>query len=261
VDVTFRSGTQRSVDLVVGADGLHSRTRELVFGPEEQFHRYLGYCFAGFTMPNTFGLAHEGMLWSTPGRGAALYAVRDSDELHGFLVLARPEPPYDAFRDPAAQRDLVAATFAGDGWKIPAMVAAMRDADDLFFDVVSQIRMPSWSNGRVALAGDAAYAPSFLTGQGSSLALAGSYMLADALARYEDHTEAFAAYERGTREFVTMNQALVDNGGATLFPTTAKALEQRNAMLRDLVAMPESKPRPAHSALTLPELVPADRTA
>ncbi|MHA6619318.1 hypothetical protein [Pseudonocardia sp. DLS-67] len=80
-----------------------------MFAPEQQFHHYLGYCFAGFTMPNTSGLSHEAVLWSTPGRGAALYAVRDSADLHGFLVFARPEPPYDAFRDPAAQRDLVGA--------------------------------------------------------------------------------------------------------------------------------------------------------
>jgi 2-polyprenyl-6-methoxyphenol hydroxylase-like FAD-dependent oxidoreductase len=252
VDVTFRSGAQRSFDLVVGADGLHSRTRELVFGPEEQFHRYLGYCFAGFTMPNTSGLSHEGVLWSTPGRGAALYAVRDSDELHGFLTFARPEPPYDAFRDPAAQRDLVAAAFADDGWEIPAMVAAMRDADDLFFDVVSQIRQPRWTGGRVALVGDAAAAPSFLTGQGSSLALVGAYMLAGTLATHRDHTAAFAAYERDTRGFVELNQAQVGKGAAALFPVTAEDLARRNERLRGLSTLPPQNGRPAHTALALP---------
>jgi 2-polyprenyl-6-methoxyphenol hydroxylase-like FAD-dependent oxidoreductase len=254
VDVTFHSGAHRSFDLVVGADGLHSRTRELVFGPEQQFHRYLGYCFAGFTMPNKFGLSHEAVLWSTPGRGAALYAVRDSHEVHGFLVFARPEPPYDAFRDPAAQRDLVAATFADDGWEIPAMVAAMRDADDLFFDVVSQIRQPRWTSGRVALVGDAASAPSFLTGQGSSLALVGAYMLAGSLAAHRDHTAAFAAYERDTRGFVELNQAQVGEGDAALFPTTAEALAQRNERLRGLTTLPPETGRPAHTALTLPAL-------
>src|SRR5690606_30043952 len=98
----------------------------------------------------------------------------------------------------------------------------------------------------------AAHAPSFLTGQGSSLALAGAYMLAGALAEHRDHTAAFAAYERGTREFVTMNQALVGHGAATLFPTTAQALEQRNTALRGLDALPTAAPRPAHTALTLP---------
>ena len=254
VDVAFHSGQQRTFDLVVGADGMHSATRESLFGPEERFHRYLGYCFALFTLPNTFGLSREVVLWNTPGRAAALYAVGDSDELHAFLTFHRPEPPFDALRNPDAQRELVAKVFAGAGWEVPAMVDALRDADDLFFDTAAQIRMPHWSRGRVALVGDAAYAPSFLTGQGSSLALAGAYMLADSLATNRDHTAAFAAYERGVREFVTMNQALVDNGAATLFPTTAWALEQRNARLRNLVTLPSAPARPAHSALTLPEI-------
>ncbi|MFJ8752417.1 FAD-dependent monooxygenase [Streptomyces sp. NPDC102441] len=256
VDVTFRSGRRRTFDLVVGADGMHSHTRESLFGPEEQFHRYLGYCFAIFTMPNTFGLSHELMMWNTPGKAAALYAVGDSDQVHAFLNFHQPEPPSVALRNPDAQRELVATTFAGAGWEVPGMVNAMRDASDLFFDTAGQIRMPRWSRGRVALVGDAAYAPSFLTGQGSSLALAGAYMLADSLASNRDHSEAFAAYERDVREFVNMNQALVDNGGATLFPTTVRALEQRNTMLRGLVTMPTAAARPAHSALVLPESAP-----
>ena len=216
VDVTFRGGGRRTFDMVFGADGLHSRTREFLFGPEKQFHRYLGYCFAGFTLPNTLGLSHEIMMWNTPGRAAALYAVGDSDEVHAFLTFARPEPPSDALRDPAAQRDLFASVFA--------------------------------------LVGDAAYAPSFLTGQGSSLALVGAYMLAASLAE-RDAAAGFAAYEHGTRGFVTLNQDQIGRGDATLFPTTARALEQRNDMLRTLGTMPADG-RPAHSALTLPDSVP-----
>ncbi|GAA2331694.1 FAD-dependent monooxygenase [Streptomyces kunmingensis] len=256
VDVTFHSGHQHTYDLVVGADGMHSRTRELVFGPEEQFHRYLGYCFALFTMPNTFGLSRELLMWNAPGRAAALYAVGDNDKLHAFLNFHQPEPPFDALRDPDRQRDLVAAVFADAGWEVPGMVAALRDADDLFFDTAGQIRMPHWSSGRVALVGDAAYAPSFLTGQGSSLALVGAYMLADALATGRDHTAAFTAYERGVGDFVAMNQALVDHGAATLFPTTARALEQRNTMLRGLRTLPSAPARPAHTALVLPDVSP-----
>ncbi|MFI1176775.1 FAD-dependent monooxygenase [Streptomyces melanogenes] len=254
VGVTFRSGRQRTFDLLVGADGMHSRTRASVFGPEEQFHRYLGHCFAIFTMPNSFGLSHELTMWNVPGKAAALYAVGDDDRLHGFLSFHQPEPPSAALRDPDVQRDLVGAVFADARWEVPGMVDAMREADDLFFDTVGQIRMPHWSSGRVALVGDAAYAPSFLTGQGSSLALVGAYMLANALATNRDHATAFAAYERRTREFVAQNQALVDKGGATLFPTTAGALEQRNARLRKLDTMPFATARPAHSALKLPEV-------
>ncbi|AWL85594.1 FAD-dependent oxidoreductase [Streptomyces griseus] len=257
VDVTFRRGGGRTFDLVVGADGLHSHTRGLVFGPEERFHRYLGYCFAGFTLPNTFGLVRETTLWNAPGRAAVLYAVGDGDDVHGFLNFARPQPPLDAFRNPEVQRDLVEAVFADAGWEVPGMLAAMRAADDMFFDVVSQIRMPRWADGRVALVGDAAYAPSFLTGQGSGLALVGAYMLAGSLAAEQDHTAAFAAYERDSRPFVTLNQDLVGTGDALLFPTTARALEERNALLRGLAATPPAaEGRSAHAALVLPEFAP-----
>ncbi|WP_280381984.1 FAD-dependent monooxygenase [Nocardia wallacei] len=255
VDVGFRSGVRRGFDLVLGADGMHSRTRELVFGPERRCHRYLGYCFALFAMPDRLGLSREALVWNTPGRAAALYAVRDSRELHAMLAFARPEPPAEVLRDPQAARDLVATTFAGDGWQIPALVAALREANDPFFDTVSQIRMPRWSRGRVALLGDAAHAPSFLTGQGTSLALVGAYVLAGSLATHRDHAAAFAAYERDLRGFVELNQALVGAGDAALFPTTAEALARRNGKLRALTTLPGAG-RPAYTALTLPEYRP-----
>ncbi|WP_434445518.1 FAD-dependent monooxygenase [Lentzea sp. E54] len=248
VDVTFRSGLQRTYDHVIGADGLHSAVRALTFGPEEQFHHYLGYCFAGFTLPNHLGLQHEALMWNEPGRGATLYAVGESSSVHGFLSFARAEAPFGAFRDPQAQRDLVASVFADDGWEVPHLVKAMREADDLFFDTVSQIRMPRWSSGRVALVGDAAYAPSFLTGQGSSLALVGAYVLAGHL-----EAGAFDAYERAIRPFVEANQGLVQEGNAELLPGTAEALAARNAALRARTTMPAEGGRPEHSAMTLPD--------
>jgi 2-polyprenyl-6-methoxyphenol hydroxylase-like FAD-dependent oxidoreductase len=246
VDVTFRSGLQRTYDHVVGADGLHSAVRALTFGPEEQFHRYLGYCFAGFTMPNDLGLSHEAVMWNERGRAAALYAVGEGESVHGFLSFARTEAPFGAFRDPEAQRALVTEMFAGDGWEVPQLVKAMHAADDLFFDTVSQIRMPRWSSGRVALVGDAAYAPSFLTGQGSSLALVGAYVLAG-------HMEDAPAYEREVRPFAEANQGLVDVGDAELFPGTAEALAARNAALRERTTLPAEAGRPEHSAFTLPD--------
>ncbi|MFT9479783.1 FAD-dependent monooxygenase [Streptomyces sp. Mo3] len=252
VDVTFRGGARRTFDLVIGADGIHSRTRGLAFGPEEPYHRYLGHSFAGFTMPNHLGLAHEGLTWNVPGRTAVLYAPRDGDRVHAFLSFLRPDPPLDAFRDPAAQRDLVAGTFAGYAWEIPRMVAAMRDSDDLFFDVVSQIHMPRWSTGRVALVGDAAYAPSFFSGQGSSLALVGAYVLAGELATGPDHADAYERYERTVRSFVEMNQALATEGSASVSPRTPEDLARRNEALRDPSPVLNSTGRKAHSALALP---------
>ncbi|MFJ2217543.1 FAD-dependent monooxygenase [Streptomyces sp. NPDC101062] len=261
VEVTFDSGARRVFDLVIGADGLHSHTRGLVFGPEERFHRYLGYCFAGFTLPNDLGLEHEGVTWNVPGRAAILYAPTPGKPVHGFLTFARDEPPFSAFRDPRAQRDLVASMFTDTRWEIPRMVAAMRDADDLFFDVVSQIHMPAWSAGRVALVGDAAHATSFMSGQGSSVSLVGAYVLAGELATHADHTAAFTAYEKKTRAFVELNQALATAGGGVVAPRTQEQLDARNAALRAPSRRLPSGDlgHEANSALVLPDYGPATR--
>lgn len=260
VDVTFVSGAQRTFDLVIGADGLHSTTRGLVFGPEEPFHRYLGQCFAGFTMSDPVGLSHEAVVWNQVGRSAVLYAVGESEQVHAFLNITRADPPLDAFATPQAQCDLVAAAFEGDGWEVGRIVSAMYRADDLFFDVVSQIHMPGWSRGRVVLAGDAAHAPSFLSGQGSSLALVGAYVLAGEIATRADHREAFAAYERRLRGFVTRNQALAGSGGRGLTPHTEEEFAARNRMLLRPEAVEVTggdARRGVHSSFVLPEYEPA----
>ncbi|MGW7664168.1 FAD-dependent monooxygenase [Streptomyces sp. NPDC054756] len=264
VHVVLESGTHRTFDLVIGTDGLHSNTRRLVFGPEEPFHRYLGHVFAGFTLPNELGLSHEAYIWSEPGRSAVLYAYEPSEPVHGFLTFVRDTPPFEAFRDPRAQRNLVASRFPEQVWQVPQLVAAMRSSEDLFFDIVSQIHVPSWSHGRVALAGDAAHATSFLSGQGSSVALIGAYVLAGELASHADHADAFAAYERRMRPFAQDNQALASGGGTIVTPTTRAQLDARNALLRDPEAMArelstaEAETRRAtHSSLTLPEYAAA----
>jgi 2-polyprenyl-6-methoxyphenol hydroxylase-like FAD-dependent oxidoreductase len=233
VEITFASGTHGTFDLVIGADGLHSNTRGLVFGPEKEFDRYFGYVFAGFTLSNDFGLAREAVVWNAPGRAAVLYAQEPNDSVHGFLCVAQDNPPIEAFRKPEAQRDLVASQFPEQVSHVPHLVAALRDADDLFFDTVSQIHMPTWSKGRIALVGDAAHATSFLSGQGSSVSLVGAYVLAGELASHTNHVDAFGSYEQKARPFVEQNQALVSGGGSSLLPRTQAMLDARNKRLRE----------------------------
>src|SRR6516165_6978451 len=229
--VTFRSGAQRAFGLVVGADGLSSNVRGLAFGAEAQFHRYLGYYFVGFSVGDDFGLDSEIVMFNRPGRMAALYAVRNQRRPNALLVFAVKER-IDRRLSALEQFELVERAFAGDGWEVPRLLAAMRTADDLFFDAVSQIRMPSWTKGRVALVGDAGYAPSFLSGQGSSLAVVGAYQLAAALAAAGgDHRVAFPAYERSMRPFVEQNQQLALKASSMMIPRTTAGLWLRNRML------------------------------
>jgi 2-polyprenyl-6-methoxyphenol hydroxylase-like FAD-dependent oxidoreductase len=252
VEVVFSSGERRVFDLVVGADGVHSRTRELAFGPGGV--RDLGYYVSIFSVPNHLGLDREELTYVGPGRTALVYSTAGQDEAKAMFLFSSPPLRYDP-RDRAAQEQLLFDAYRNEGWEVPKLLRAMPDAPDLYFDSLSQVHLDGWSSGRVALVGDAAHAPSFLTGQGTSTALVGAYMLAHALATTPDHETAFTAYERDTRGFVTLNQNLVSEGNATLFPTTAEALAARNAMLSRLTALPAPEGRPEHSAITLPDLV------
>ena len=259
VDVRFSSGAQQRFDIVIGADGLHSDTRTLVFGPEAPFNRYLGFCFNLFSLPNDLGLAHEAVVYAEPGRAAGVYAVGDSHTLLGFLNFCTDEPPFHSHADIDEQRQRTADIFSHTGWEVPRLVAAMLRADDLYFDTVSQIHMPRWSSGRVALAGDAAHAPSFLSGQGTSLALVGAYVLAGELVAHPDPMDAFAAYETIARPFMEANQALaLRKGRSLLMPRTQDELDARNAALAAMQASGRTPSRAeqageVHNALRLPD--------
>ncbi len=260
VDVRFRSGECHRYDVVIGADGLHSNTRRLAFGPEAPFSRYLGSTFNLFSVPNDLGLSHGAMVYAEPGRAAVVMAVRDSPELFAMLTFATQAPPFGAHPDKAEQISRTAAVFAGGGWEVPRLLDAMARSDDLYFDTVSQIRMPGWSRGRVALVGDAAYAPSFRSGQGTSLALVGAYVLAGELASHDDPADAFAAYERTLRPFVEANQALAikADGEDLLLPRTAEELAARNRKLAAIEPGQSAgdlsgEARGAHNALRLPD--------
>lgn len=233
VDVTFASGKRESFDLVLAADGIHSSTRELVFGPEEPFSRYLGYCFAGFTMENRHGFFREGIVHNTPGKAAAIYETANGGEgrMNALLVVKRPQPSRAELNDIDAQRAAMQRDFAGSGWIVPEIVEAMQTADDIYFDAMEQIFMPRWSVGRVAVVGDAAYGPSFFSGQGTSLALVGAYVLAGELAIHASHADAFRAYDDTARSFVEGNQATARDGGNTMAPDTPAKLWMRNRMI------------------------------
>src|SRR5690606_26106686 len=181
VDVTFESGETRRFDLVVGADGLHSRVRELVFGPESEFRHDLGGYFAVFSLPNYRRLVGKIVLHLDVNRMAAVYPVRQAKDARAVLMFRSDTTSQPDHRDVAAQRELVRKTYAGQEWELPRLLAAMDDADDFYLDTISQIRMPSWSRGRVVLVGDAGYSPGPAVGGGTTLAMVAAYTLAHAL--------------------------------------------------------------------------------
>ncbi|MFC7548063.1 FAD-dependent monooxygenase [Plantactinospora sp. GCM10030261] len=219
VRVEFERAVPRAFDLVVGADGLHSTVRRLVFGPETEFVRHLGTYLSVFSADNFLELDNWQIWFQEGDLGGAVLPVRDNTELRVNLGFAAGRLDYD-YRDVDAQRRMVADRLGGLGWEVPRLVADMWQAPDFYFDAMAQVRMPTWSNGRVTLLGDAAYCPSPLSGQGTSLALVGAYVLAAELAvTGGDHRRAFAAYEHRMRPFVAANQALAtENQGGPPSP-------------------------------------------
>ncbi len=177
VNVTFAHGPARSFDLVVGADGLHSGVRALAFGDESAFIRSLGHYIAIFTVPNYLKLDRWELLYAVPGKTTNVYSTRQDSAAKALFLFAAPPLDYDR-RDIGQQKRILAERFAGEGWEVERLLEHMADAPDFYFDAISQVHMGRWSNGRVALVGDASYGPSPASGQGTSLALVGAYVLA-----------------------------------------------------------------------------------
>jgi 2-polyprenyl-6-methoxyphenol hydroxylase-like FAD-dependent oxidoreductase len=215
VSVRFEGGTERRFGLVVGAEGIHSRTRELVFGPEERFERFLGYHFAAYTIdgypmrdPDAY------VMYGEPGRQAARFTLHGGSSL--VLLIWRDPQGAAIPHDEGGKKALIRAAFAGARWEVPAFLEGLETAGDLYLDRVSQIRMDRWHEGRIVLVGDAAFAPSFLAGQGSALAMIGGYVLAGELARAPgDIPAALAAYQQRLMDFMRSKQ----NGAIGMAPS------------------------------------------
>ena len=192
VEVTFEHAPSRRFDVVIGADGLHSVVRKLTFGNEDQFEEFLGYSVAAFEVA---GYPHRDediyINYSVPGKQVGRLTLRNDRTLFLF-VFADERGRLTDLHDIAAKKEALRSHFGGLGWECPQILAALDSCAELYFDPVSQIRMESWSKGRVGLVGDAAFCPSLLAGQGSALAMVAAYVLAGELGATGSSPEASA---------------------------------------------------------------------
>lgn len=229
VEVTLNDGTIETFDLLIGADGVHSQTRALVFGPEEQFAHFLGYMIASYPLEDQYGIGHTWKMYARPGRLSGAYGSPRDGEIISFLMYqtARPEKLSREQRLPRLRQ-----VFAGMGWITPQLLAHAPASENIFMDAVSQIQMPTWYKGQVALVGDACGCPTLVSGQGASLAMGGAYLLAEALHETPDYQEAFRRYEQWTRPHAQSQQQSARGTAKSFAPTSLPGLLIQQAMLK-----------------------------
>jgi 2-polyprenyl-6-methoxyphenol hydroxylase-like FAD-dependent oxidoreductase len=231
VQVRFRHGKDRRFSLVIGADGLHSNVRRLVFGSQDRFEKSLGYIVAAFEVRG-YRPRDENIyvVFSKPGGMIGRAALRDDRTLFLFVFIA----DYDSI--PAAegaQKALLRERFSEAKWECPRILGELDRARELYFDRVSQIRLDRWSRGRVALVGDAAFCVSLMGGQGAALAMIAAYVLAGELAKAcRRYDMAFGKYEELLRAYIEMKQGGAVRFAAAFAPRTRWGLFFRNQVIK-----------------------------
>jgi 2-polyprenyl-6-methoxyphenol hydroxylase-like FAD-dependent oxidoreductase len=234
--VAFEKTSERNFDLVIGADGLHSRTRQLAFGSDEQFEIYLGYKAAAFEVQGyrpRDEMAY--VMYTEVGQQVSRFAMRGDRTM--FLFTFADQQSGGDENDEQSQKALLHQRFGSSGWECPRILAALDDAHDLYFDRVSQIRMKPkdglWARGRVMLLGDAAFCVSLLAGQGSALAMAAAYILAGELhIAGGDYASAFRRYQEIFAPFVAAKQTAALQFGSTFAPKSEFSLFVRNQLMK-----------------------------
>lgn len=242
-EVTFEHATPRTFDVVVGADGLHSNVRRLVFGDEAGVTRFLGGHLAVASVPKA--LAPEGEMLGHVGVGriAGIYSAQHLDDARALFMFHSPELQYH-HRDVLRQKNLLRDAFAGMHPRVDGWLEQLDDAPAFYFDSITQLQLDRWSRGRVTLVGDAGYCPGPAVGGSTSLAVIGAYVLAGELARAGgDYAAAFAAYEQQMREPVRRSRAFARKAATTVVPGSAAALwaVTRGAQLVSALPTPVSR--------------------
>ena len=239
VDVSFERSQARSFDLVIGADGLHSNVRRLVFGPEERFTRFAGAYLAVLTLPNYLGLSERTLLYRAPGRAVGLYSTRHLPDARAVFLWRRDEPLSVHHRDTAGQKQIVRETFDDIGWEVPRLLSELEHAPAFYFDSISQLCMPRWSRGRFSLVGDAGYCPGPAIGGSTSLAVVGAYVLAGELAAAgRDYSKAFRACEDRLEDYVLASRKFALHTARQLLPRSARSMWLQTRVLRLMNALP-----------------------
>jgi len=229
VTVTFKSGKQRVFSLVFGCDGNHSAVRRMCFGEESAYSVFLQLYFSISIVDRLLIEENTSQIYNVQDKTVMLTAYNGKTDI-AFCFFSEKEIPYD-YRDQEQQRHMIREHFEGEGWRTRELLEEVSRCRNFYFDKLCQIKMPSWTKGRVALVGDAAYCASPAAGMGGSLAIVGATALADAFQKHpDDFKAAFQEYNDSLRPFIEKVQAdAIEFGLEMLAPRSEEAIRARNA--------------------------------
>jgi 2-polyprenyl-6-methoxyphenol hydroxylase-like FAD-dependent oxidoreductase len=220
--VTFENAASRSFDVVIGADGLHSNVRRLVFGEDAGRTRFLGGYLAVQSVPKTLARDSEMVVHVGAGRLAGIYTAQPLDDARALFMFRSKEELEYHYRDALRQKELLRTAFTGMDATVDSWLDVLDHTPTFYFDSITQLQLDGWSRGRVALVGDAGYCPGPAVGGSTSIAVLGAYVLAGELARARgDYAQAFAAYEREMADSVGRSRAFARTVAKSIVPSSA----------------------------------------
>lgn len=207
VEVVLSDGTAHRADLLVGADGLHSTTRALVFGPEERYRLDLDHMAGVFMLDSLPAGVPDGTTSALTDTGRTLAVVSLGAGRAAAFFGHRTERPQEELAE--GPLTVLPRVYGDMRWVAPEVLEQLRGAESVYFDTISQVVVDRWSRGRVVLLGDAAWCVTLFAGYGSSLAVAGADLLATSLERNAgDVPAALREWEAGLRPEAEKKQKL-----------------------------------------------------
>ncbi len=240
VSVTFASGKTELFHLVIAADGVRSTTRQLMFGDEPQF-KSLGLYIAYMTIPRQENDNDWWRWYTAVDRRVLMLRPDNKGTIRASVAFLEDDRETHEKRSTEEQKSVLKAKLAGAGWEADRIRQAIDGTDDLYLDKAGQIKAPRWSEGRVAMIGDAAYCPTPISGKGTTLAIVGAYVLAGELSRHERYEDAFAAYEKRMRPYVEEVQKLPPGTPSLVYPETKFGVSVLNTIAGIVASKPVQK--------------------
>jgi 2-polyprenyl-6-methoxyphenol hydroxylase-like FAD-dependent oxidoreductase len=245
VEVVYSDGQKGEFDLVVGADGQWSSTRSMMLGPGAPDPvTFLGVYIAYFTAPlqQREGEEYNGTIYVAPDKRVMFTRRHRPDQIQVYLMSQDRSERMQNARKNGVEEEKAAfvEAFRGAGWRTDQFLQWLEESDDFYCEKLSTVKLPSWSDGRVTLLGDAGYCPSAATGMGTTSAIVGAYVLAGEIGKHcggsgtkQALPSALKSYDQKFRPFMEQVQEGInpESGYWTKIPTSPLGIAILNFVL------------------------------